>query len=233
MNAADIMTPDVITVDPETPLDRLIALMLEHRISGIPVMQDDRIVGIVSEGDLMRRVELGTEPRRSHLLQLIARETPLAAEYARSHGRKAAEVMTTNVVTVTDTTPIAEIAVLLESRRIKRVPVLREGRLVGIVSRANMLRALADLLQAPSPTAVDDRRIRETLLEEFRRHKWSASVPRLDVMVAHGVVDLSGVVHSPEQRMAMRVTAENIPGVRRVEDHMEDVTTDSWISPVQ
>jgi CBS domain-containing protein len=232
MNAADIMTPDVITVDPDTPLDRLVALMLEHRISGVPVVEHDHIVGIVSEGDLLRRVELGSEPRRSHLLELVTGATPLAAEYVRTRGRKASEVMTTNVITVADTTPIAEIARLLESRRIKRVPVLRDGKLVGIVSRANLLHALASRLQAPPPPAADDRRIRTALLAELRQHKWGTSVAQLNVTVVDGVVHLWGVVHSQEQRLAMRVTAENTPGVTRVEDHLEDVTAGGWVSPV-
>ncbi len=223
MNAADIMTPDVITVGPDTPLDRLVALMLENRISGVPVMEGDAVVGMVSEGDLMRRVELGSEPRRSHLLEVLSRETPLAAEYARSHGRKASEVMTTDVIAIEDTTPVAEIARLLEARRIKRVPVLRDGKLVGIVSRANLLRALASRLQAPPAPAADDRRIRTALLGEFRQHKWSASVAELDATVEDGVVYLWGVVHSEEQRLALRVAAENTPGVRRVEDHLDDV----------
>jgi len=229
MNAADIMTPNVITVGPDTPLDRLVALMLENRISGVPVMEGDAVVGLVSEGDLLRRVELGSEPRRSHLLEVLSSTTPLAAEYARTHGRKVSEVMTTNVITIEDTTPIAEIAQLLESRRIKRVPVLRDGKLVGIVSRANLLRALASRLQAPPAPAADDRRIRTALLAEFGQHKWSALVAQLDVTVEDGVVHLWGVVDSEEQRLAIRVAAENTPGVKRVEDHLDDAMEGGWI----
>jgi len=232
MNAADIMTPDVITVRPDTPLDQLVALMLENRISGVPVMEDDQLVGIVTEGDLLRRVELGTEPRRSHLLKLVTGATPLAAEYVRSHGRMASEVMTPNVVTVEDTTPIAEIARMLEARRVKRVPVLRGGKLVGIVSRANLLRALASRLQAAPPPLAEAKGIRATLLSELRRHKWGTTVAQLDVTVEDGVVNLWGVVHSQEQKMAVRVTAENTPGVKRVEDHLEDVTAEPLLGPV-
>ena len=207
MNAADIMTPDVITVGPDTPLDQIVTLMLDGRISGIPVVDEDAVIGIVTEGDLLRRVELGSEPRRSHLLELVSRATPLAAEYVRSHGRKASEVMTESVITVDDTTPIAEIARILETRRIKRVPVLRDGKLVGIVSRANLLRALATRLQATAPSQVDDQRIRTALLTELRAHKWGAMVAQLDVTVENGVVELWGVVHSQEQKMAVRVLA--------------------------
>jgi CBS domain-containing protein len=223
MNAADIMTPDVITVHPDTPLDQVVTLMLADQISGVPVVLGDAIVGIVTEGDLMRRVELGSEPRRSHLLELFTRVSPLAADYVRSHGRKASEVMTENVVTVEDTTLIADIARLLETRRIKRVPVLRDGKLVGIVSRANLLRALATCLRPP-PTLPDDRRTRTDLLAELRQHKWGAMVAQLDVTVEDGVVHLWGVVQSPEQQLAVRVLAENMPGVKRVEDHLEDAS---------
>jgi CBS domain-containing protein len=232
MNAADIMTPDVITVGPDTPLDQIVTLMLDGRISGIPVVDEDAVIGIVTEGDLLRRVELGSEPRRSHLLELVSRATPLAAEYVRSHGRKASEVMTESVITVDDTTPIAEIARILETRRIKRVPVLRDGKLVGIVSRANLLRALATRLQATAPSQVDDQRIRTALLTELRAHKWGAMVAQLDVTVETGGVELWGVVHSQEQKMAVRVLAENMPGVTRVEDHLEDVSASSLLVPM-
>ena len=134
MNATDIMTPDVITVHPDTPLDKLVNLMLKNRISGVPVIDQDRIVGIVSEGDLLRRAETGTEKRRSQLLELVSSTTAIAADYVRTHGRKAAEVMTAHVIMVEHDTPIAEIANILETRRIRRVPVVRDGKLVGIVT---------------------------------------------------------------------------------------------------
>ena len=143
MNAADVMTPDVICATPDTPLPELVRLMLDNQISALPIVEDGRIVGIVSEGDLLRRAETGTEPRPSRWLELVTSTDRLAADYTRTHGRKAGEIMTRDVVTVADTTPIAEVAHLLEARRIKRVPVTRDGRLVGIVSRRNLLQALA------------------------------------------------------------------------------------------
>ena len=224
MNAADVMTPDVITVQPDTSLEQIVTLMLEHGISGVPVMDGESVVGIVTEGDLLRRVELGTEPHRSRWLEALSGATPLAAEYARSHGRKASEVMTHGIVAVADDTPLAEIVRLLEARRIKRVPVLRDGKLVGIVSRANVLRVLAGRLAPVMPRVPDDGRIRDVLMHELRTHKWGAFVGQLEVQVANGVVTLRGIVNSEEQRTAVCVAAENVPGVLRVEDRLEDVT---------
>lgn len=232
MNAADVMTPDVITVQTHTPLDQIVALMLNHGISGLPVMDGEALVGIVTEGDLLRRVELGTTPHRPHWLELFSAATPLAAEYARTHGRKAGDMMTADVVTVGEDTPLADIVDLLESRRIKRVPVLREGKLVGIVSRANLLRALARQLKPAMPQVPDDERIRAVLLHELRQHKWGAFVARLEVAVTNGVVTLAGIVNSEEQRTALRVAAENVPGVLRVEDRLEDVTEAGGLAPM-
>ena len=142
MRAMDVMTTDVVTVDPTTSVQALAMLLSERCISGVPVVDSkDRLVGIVSEGDLMHRVETGTERltgrRRSWWLDTIASEQELARDYVKSHGRTAKDVMTRDVISVTDTTELADVAMLLETKRIKRVPVLRDGKLVGIVSRAN------------------------------------------------------------------------------------------------
>ena len=231
MNAADVMTPDVITVRPDTPLDQVVSVMLEHRISGVPVTDKDSLVGIISEGDLMRRVELGTQPRRSHLLEAFSSTTSLAAEYARTHGRKAAEVMTTDVITVEENAPVAMIAEVMETHRIKRVPVLQDGKLVGIVSRANLLRALAAKLKALPEPLPNDRRIRMTVFNVLQAHKWGSRVSQLDVTVEDGAVTLWGIVSSEEQRMAVRVAAENVPGVTRVVDRLENVM-DATMVPV-
>jgi CBS domain-containing protein len=225
MNAADIMTPDVITASPDTPLAELVDLMLKHRISGLPIVDQGIIVGIVSEGDLLRRAETGTARRRSHLLELVSSTAASAADYVRTHGRRAGEIMTTDLVTVTPETPLAEIADMLESRRIKRVPVVVEGKVLGIVTRANLLKALAMRLHAePAPVNTDDRSIRWALWDEYRHHKWSHQVAQFDVTVRDGVVHLWGIVRGEDHRRAMVVAAENTPGVKRVEDHLEDGT---------
>jgi CBS domain-containing protein len=238
MHAGDVMTPDVICATPDTPLCELVCLMLDHQIGGVPIVEDGRVVGIVSEGDLLRRAETGTEPRVSRWLELVTSTDRLAADYSRSHGRKAGEIMTRNIVTVTDTTPIADVAHLLETRHIKRVPVIRDGKLVGIVSRRNLLQALATRLSAPS-AAADDRGIRDSFYEELRRQAWVGNPGSINAVVTGGVVHLWGVVADETVRQAMNVAAENIPGVQAVEDHMELPRTvdpldrPNWPSPAR
>jgi len=169
MRARDVMTPDVITVDPDTSVQAVAKLLSERGISGVPVVDAaDQLVGIVSEGDLLHRVETGTDRRperltgrrRSWWLDTIASNEELARDYAKSHGRTAKDVMTRDVISVTDTTELADVAMLLETKRIKRVPVLRDGRLVGIVSRANLVRALAVTKSDPGIDASSDDRPR-------------------------------------------------------------------------
>jgi CBS domain-containing protein len=222
MVARDVMTADVVTITPETAVPEVAALLLKHRISAAPVVDaKDGILGIVSEGDLMRRPEVGTERRRrSWWLILFGDQGDLAREFVKTHGLRAADVMTREVVTVTDDTPLPVIAQLLEERRIKRVPVVREGRLIGIVSRADLLRALAVRKSPPEPVAKpDDRAIREQLLETIHPAEWVTDA-FVNAMVTDGVVHLWGVVESDAQRDALRVAAERIPGVRAVEDHL-------------
>jgi CBS domain-containing protein len=220
MNAADVMTPDVICAAPDTPLLELIRLMLDNQVSALPVVADGQIVGIVSEGDMMRRAETGTAPQPSRWLELVTSTDRLATDYTHSHGRKASEIMTHAVVTVADTTPIAEVAHLLEVRRIKRVPVTRDGRLVGIVSRRNLLQALATRLSAP-PVSADDRTIRDAFYAELRRQAWAVAPGAINAVVAEAVVHLWGVAPDEALRQAIVVVAENVPGVRAVQDHME------------
>lgn len=224
MRAKDVMTTHVITVGPEASVQEVATLLSERAISGVPVVDaQNRVVGIVSEGDLIHRAETGTERRaerrRSWWLDGVALERDLARDYVKSHGRKAAEIMTTNVVAVGEDTDLAEIADLLETNKIKRVPVLRDGVLVGIVSRANLVRALA--ATQPAATAdSDDRTIRANLIRELQSTGWARTWAS-DVIVRDRVVHLwVGTDEPPERRQALKVAAENIPGVKGVEQHV-------------
>jgi CBS domain-containing protein len=224
MRAADVMTSGVITVGEDASVQAAAKLMAEHGISAVPVVdRGKRVVGMVSEGDLLHRAETGTEQRRSWWLDMVASTNRLAGEYVKSHSGKVKDVMTRDVISVTDDTSIADIAVLLETNRIKRVPVLRDGRLVGIVSRANLVRALAMTInEAPSGAEADDRAIRDKLLAELRAQKW-AEVSPANITVKDGVVHLWSSYYSEQEKRALVVAAEHIPGVRRVEDHMRPV----------
>jgi CBS domain-containing protein len=219
MQAKDVMTTKIVTVRPDARVDHIAALLLERRISGVPVVDaEGRIVGIVTEGDLMRRPEMGTERHRGWWLRLFGDERERAAEYARAHGSRAEQVMTRNVITVTEETPLGEIARLLEEHRIKRVPVVRDGKLVGIVSRANLLHGLAALpAPAPPERLVDDRAIRDEVVRALDREGWTHGP--LNVTVTNGVVELWGLVESEEQRLAIVVADENVPGVVAVRDN--------------
>ena len=226
MHAIDVMTSAVVTVDENATVQAAAKLLLEHCISAVPVVdKDNRVIGMVSEGDLLHRAETGTEQRRSWWLEMMTSTNQLAAEYIKSHSAKVKDVMTRDVISVTEETAVADIAVLLETHRIKRVPVLRDGRLVGIVSRANLVRALAMTINEPSSgVEADDRAIRDKLLAELKAQKW-AEVSPANVTVKDGVVHLWSSYLSEQEKRALVVSAENIPGARGVVDHMRPVPT--------
>ncbi|HMD63810.1 MAG TPA: CBS domain-containing protein [Stellaceae bacterium] len=227
MRAMDVMTTHVITVGPDTSVQEVAKILSERSISGVPVVDaENRLIGIVSEGDLLHRVETGTERRvqrrrRSWWLDTIGSEEELARNYVKSHGRTAGDVMTREVVSVSDTTELADIANLLETKRIKRVPVVRDGKLVGIVSRANLVRALAAAgSRLTADTATDDRTIRQKLLAELQGQEW-VHTWAADIIVRDGIVHIWVSDDRPEEeRRALRVAAENIPGVRGVQEHL-------------
>ena len=225
MRAADVMTTHVITVDPDTTVWELATLLAERGISGAPVVEPGgRLVGIISEGDLLHRTEIGTarrhrERRRSWWLDHFASES--ARDYVKSHGRIVKDIMTRDVVTVSEDTDLGEVAALLEARRVKRVPVMRDGKVVGILSRANIVRAVGATKGAPPREGeVDDRSIRTKLLDELGREEWAKVWPE-DILVRDGTVHLwISEDESLEKREALRVAAETIPGVRSVEEHV-------------
>ena len=224
MRAADVMTNEVITVGEDASVQEAAKLLAEHGISAVPVVdRDKRVVGMVSEGDLLHRAETGTERRRAWWLEMVASTNQLAGEYVKSHSGSVKDVMKSDVISVTEETTVADIAILLETNRIKRVPVLRDGRLVGIVSRANLVRALAMTINGrPSGAEADDRAIQHRLLAELKAQKW-AEVSPANIMVKDGVVHLWSSYYSNQEKRALVVASESIPGVRRVEDHMRPV----------
>jgi CBS domain-containing protein len=218
LTAADVMTSDVVSVEPDTPVRDIAELLYSRRISGVPVVENDQVIGIVSEGDLIGHVAAIGEPRRSWWLSLFADESLSARDYAKTHGRTARDVMTASVVSVEETATLAEMAGLVERHRIKRVPVLRDGKLIGIVTRGNLLQGLATL-KAELPKSVDDATIREELVAELRNQPWAHLLAE-DIVVENGVVHLHGTVRTEDERRALRIAAENVRGVRSVEDHL-------------
>jgi CBS domain-containing protein len=217
MKAAEVMESHVVSVRPETTVCDVARELISRKISAVPVIEDGgKLVGIVSEGDLVRRVETGTERHRSWWLELLTTNQKLATEYVKSHARYAGEVMTRGVVTVKEETPLAEVAKLFEHHNIKRVPVVRDGKVVGIVGRSDLLRVLADLHSKSAPI-LDDAGIQAEIVRQLKSEHWFSSA-HVEISVRDAAVKIEGIVMSQEQRTAIRVAAENVPGVRSVND---------------
>ncbi|MGB9045189.1 MAG: CBS domain-containing protein [Pseudolabrys sp.] len=225
MKALDVMARTVISVDPDATVLQAARQMLQHRLSGLPVIdKGGNLVGILSEGDFLRRRETQTERKHSRWLEFLMGPGKLAAEYTHSHGSKVAEVMTVDVCTVTEDTALEDVVELMERRRIKRVPVVRGKQVVGIITRANLMHAMVSLARTAPKDAKDDTTIREKLLAEMQKEKW-APTAMVNVVVRGGVVELWGSIFDERHREALKVMAENISGVRAVKDHLV------WIEP--
>lgn len=225
MKVSDVLTRNAISIEPDAEVLRAVRLMLQNRISGLPVLEvDGRLVGILTEGDLLRRQETGTEPRRSRWMEFLLGPGRLADEYVHVHGRRVREVMTTDLVTIDADATLDQVVELMQKHQIKRLPVMSDGKMVGIVSRANLLHALASLAAEAGPPVLDDERIRERIMSELMTGGW-APVSLVNVVVRNGVVDLWGAIIDDRQRKAILVAAENVPGVKEVRDHM------TWIDP--
>jgi CBS domain-containing protein len=225
MKASDIMTPGVISADPDATVLQAARYMLQHHISGLPVIdKTGALVGILSEGDFLRRRETHTDRRPSRWLEFLMGPGKLAAQYTHTHGSKVSEVMTTKVHAITEDTPLEKIVELMERYRIKRVPVLRRKKVVGIVTRANLMHAMVSLARGGSKATTSDAAIRQKLLAELKSEKW-ALASMINVVVHEGVVELWGMIVDDRQREALVVAAENIPGVRDVRDHL------TWVEP--
>ena len=220
MRAADVMARSVVTVDPGAPLADAIRLMLDRKISGLPVVDGGALAGILTEGDLLRRAETGTERRRPRWLEFLRGPGKQAEDYVHAHGRKVEEIMTRQVATVGEDAPLEEVVGLMEKKRVRRVPVVANGQLKGIVSRADLLRALYTELDQDAPAPAGDTAIREQIVEELRRRNWNART-QVSVVVSDGVVHLKGFIYDPRERDAMRVAAENVGGVKEVRDDID------------
>ena len=214
------MTSQVITIRPETRVPEIASLLLQRRISGVPVVEHGVVVGVVSEADLLHRHEIDTDRKRSDgswWVRLVAGD-PGPADYVKSHAARAADIMAHPPVCITDDLAVAKIADIFDKRGIKRLPVLRDGRLVGIVTRADLVRVLADRARAAKVTRTQsDHAIRARLVAELSSQRWWHAAT--NVTVADGVVHYWGIYENDHDRKAARVAAENIAGVKRIDDH--------------
>lgn len=227
MRAADIMTPNVATVTDTTAIEAAIRVMLDKHVSGLPVLDGTgALVGIVTEGDLLRRVELGTAPSHGHWLEILFGLSRRANDYVETNCRVVGDVMTREVRTVDADAPLAEIVAIIRDKHVKRVPVLSNGRMTGIVSRSDLMRTLADALAGSTAHAdgpFRDADIHGAVVAAFKRQPWAPG--GITVTVADGVVDLEGVLFKEADRAALRVAAENVAGVKSVRDHL------IWVEP--
>ena len=218
MKAQDIMTLGVVSVQSNASVMRAVQPMLQNEISGLPVVDDKgSLVGIVTEGDFLRRGELGTQRKRPRWLEFLVGPGRLAEEYVHACGRKVDQIMTPDPYTVSVDTPVDEIVRLMEKHRIKRLPVVENGKPVGVVSRANLLTALASAAREVTGPAPDDVAIREQILVECANQPWA---PEINVIVKNGIVELKGAMTDERERQALIVAAENVSGVKAVHDHL-------------
>ncbi len=225
MRAHQIMTRPVVTVSSETTIVEAANTMLQRHVSGLPVVDAaGKLVGIISEGDFLRRSEIGTQRKRGQFLRFILGAGQAATDFVHEHGRKVAEIMTREPLTISEDTTLEDIVELMEKKHVKRLPVMRGDQVVGIVSRANLLQAVATLTrQIPDPTADDDH-IRNRVIDALSKNDWCPF--GLSVIVRDGIVHLSGVITEERSRQAAIVGAENVAGVRKVRDHL------CWVDPM-
>ena len=222
MRASDIMVRDVVTARPDTKVADALKLMGDHDVSALPVVDDQgRLIGIISESDLIHRAEIGTEKHRPWWLEAVSGAAACAEDFAKSHGKTVDEVMTADVVSAGEDAPLSDIAALMERKRIKRVPILRNGKLVGVVSRSNLVQAVASVIGHDHGDNAHhgDVEIRRELLARMEQQSWTDFGSR-NVIVSDGVVHLWGLVSSEAEHKALLALAEGVPGVSRVSDEM-------------
>lgn len=221
MKAQDVMVRDVVTVGPETEVAEAVALLVKHDISALPVVDaDGNLIGIFSEADLLEREELGAEHHHPWWIETLLPPSKLAEEFSKAHGKKVSEMMSTDVISASQDTPVPEIAALLERHRIKRVPIVSDGKVVGIVSRSNLIQALASFKPASDPKSETDRSIRLELLDRLGQQRQWTDFGSRNIIVQDGVVHLWGLVSSESERKALTALAQGVPGVSDVADEM-------------
>lgn len=226
MKARDVMTRQLVYVTPTSDVTEAVRVMLSNHLSGLMVINDaGKLVGVVTEGDFLRRVETGTERHRAPWLEFLTGPKKLAEDYVRSHGRTVGEVMSRNVITITEDTPVEDAVAIMEKKKIKRLPVLDGDKVVGVLRRTDLMRAMATLGRTLSAPDESDAAIRDHIMKELRTRAW-APVAQIDVAVNEGVVDFWGTITEESQREALRVCAENTPGVKKVVDHL------TWVEPI-
>lgn len=233
MDVRQVMTSPTITISPGASVRQAIATMLDNRVSGLPVVDETgRLAGIVSEGDLLRRAEIGTEQQRPKWLEFLLGPGRSAADYVQSHSRRVADVMTSEPVFVDEHASLETSVALMEKHGVKRVPVLRAGVVVGIVTRADLLRAFMNATEDPRSSPRSDADLKEAILGAIAAEKW-APQGSIHVAVREGHVTLAGTILDDRERDAIRVCAENIPGVRAVTDELVwvDPASGSFLSP--
>jgi CBS domain-containing protein len=220
MIVADVMTRNCITIASDATVEEAVNLMLSRHISGLFVVdKDGTLAGVVTEGDLMRRDELGTQRNRPWWLRLLVSPARQAADFTQANGRHIRDVMTEDVLSIAQDAPLEDVVTTMEKNRIKRLPVTADDRVVGVVSRADLLRALIGRVRNAGPIGIDDRAIRGAILAALEAQSW-APLTTLNVTVADGVVDLWGTITNEQERHGIRVIAENTDGVKSVNDHL-------------
>jgi CBS domain-containing protein len=220
MEAQEVMTRDVVTVGPDTTVGEIAAILVRHRISAVPVLSSEgQLIGIVSQTDLAHRSETGTEKRRKWWLEVFADPDVKAREYVKSHGFRAQDVMTRFVISVPQNASLAEVAEVLDTHGIRQVPVVARGKVVGMISRADLVRKLAETKATAAAASPDNSALQKAIWDEIKAQPWLKSA-FVNLAVKDGVVDLWGAVDSNEQRRALRVLVEGVSGVREVEDHV-------------
>ena len=228
MQAQDIMTRNVIAAAPDASVEAVAALMMKNHISAVPILDaEGKVLGLISEGDLMRRVEGAEKRHKSWWLSLFSGTADTAADFVAMRSRRASDIMSHPVETVAPEMPVADIARLLEKKRIKRVPVVEGGRMIGIVSRANLLQALSTVPVEKVDTRASDRERRDIVQAALARVP-GLNPAHLNVVVENGRVDVWGLAGSDAEENAVRVALDNIEGLGEVSIHLGRVPDYAW-----